>query len=97
MHMTIPESLTESEHAIQVVYSQSTVTAHDSNICRKKCQRSSSIGTVTVLKSVNYVAASIDQESYLAITQDLLNIHFNDPVLIPRSSYRKAIGEGFVP
>ena len=31
MHMTIPESLMESEHAIQVVYSQSTMTAHDSN------------------------------------------------------------------
>ena len=31
MHMTIPESLMESEHAIQVVYNQSTMTAHDSN------------------------------------------------------------------
>ena len=44
--------------------------------------------------SVNYVAASTNQESYLAITQDLLNIYLNDPLLIPRSSYRKAIGEG---
>ena len=31
MHMTIPDSLTESEHAIQIVYNQSTMTAHDSN------------------------------------------------------------------
>ena len=44
--------------------------------------------------SINYVAASIDLESYLAITQDLLNIYLNDPLLIPRSTYRKAIGEG---
>ena len=40
--------------------------------------------------SVNYVTASIDQDSYLAVTQDLLNIYFNDPMLISRSSYRKA-------
>ena len=44
--------------------------------------------------SINYVAASTDPESYLAITQDLLNIYLNDPLLIPRSTYRKAIGEG---
>ena len=43
---------------------------------------------------VNFVEASIDQDSYLAVTQDLLNIYFNDPMLIPRSTYRKAIGEG---
>ena len=42
----------------------------------------------------NYVEASTDQESYLAITQELLNIYLNDPQLIPRSTYRKAIGDG---
>ena len=41
--------------------------------------------------------ASIDQDSYLAVTQDLLNIYFNDPMLIPRCTYRKAIGEGVRP
>ena len=43
---------------------------------------------------LNYVEASTDQDSYLAITQELLNIYLNDQQLIPRSTYRKAIGEG---
>ena len=138
MHMTIPESLVESEHAIQVVYNQSTMTAHDSNppkgvdwdsvVLRRTVNRKTGVvmsedyiasleeedlnrpfrghvpkEVLTIFfywdnyrsqVSVNYVEASIDQESYLAVTQDLLNIYFNDPVLIPRSTYRKAIGEG---
>ena len=44
--------------------------------------------------SIKYIEASTDQELYLAITQDLLNLYLNDPMLIPRSSFRKAIGEG---
>ena len=43
---------------------------------------------------VNYVACSLDQELYLNITSELLNLFLNDPQLVPRSSYRKAIGEG---
>ena len=138
VHMTIPESLMESEHAIQIVYNQSTMTAHDSNppkgvdwntvVLRRTINRKTGVvmsedyiaslndedvnrqlqghlpkEVLTVFfywnswhshVSVNYVAASTDQESYLAITQDILNIYLNDPLLIPRSSYRKAIGEG---
>ena len=138
MHMTIPESLMESEHAIQIVYNQSTMTAHDCNppkgvdwstvVLRRTINRKTGVvmsedyiaslndeevnrqfqghlpkEVLTVFfywdsyrpqVSVNYVAASTDQESYLSITQDLLNIYLNDPLLIPRSSYRKAIGEG---
>ena len=138
VHMTIPESLMESEHAIQIVYNQSTMTAHDSNppngvdwstvVLRRTINRKTGVvmsedyisslsddevnrgfqghlpkEVLTVFFywdsyrpqiSVNYVEASTDQESYLAITQDLLNLYLNDPLLIPRSSYRKAIGEG---
>ena len=138
MHMTIPESLMESEHAIQVVYNQSTMTAHDSNppkgvdwdsvVLRRTVNRTTGVvmsedyiasleeedlnrpfrghvpkEVLTIFfywdnycsqVSINYVEASIDQDSYLAVTQDLLNIYFNDPMLIPRSTYRKAIGEG---
>ena len=43
---------------------------------------------------VNYIACSLDLEMYLSITSELLNLLFNDPHLLPRSSYRKAIGEG---
>ena len=43
---------------------------------------------------VNYVACSLDMEMYLNITSELLNVYLNDPHLVPRSSYRKAIGEG---
>ena len=138
MHMMIPESLTESEHAIQIVYNQSTMTAHDSNppkgvdwstvVLRRTINRKTGVvmsedyiasladeeinrqfqgklpkEVLTVFfywdsqrphASINYVAASTDPESYLAITQDLLNIYLNDSVLIPRSTYRKAIGQG---
>ena len=138
LHMTIPESLMESEHAIQVVYNQSTMTAHDSNpprgmewdsvVLRRTVNRKTGVvmsedyiasleeedlnrpfrghvpkEVLTIFfywdsyrsqVTVNYVEASIDQDSYLAVTQDLLNIYFNDPMLIPRSTYRKAIGEG---
>ena len=131
-------SLTESEHAIQIVYNQSTMTAHDSNppkgvewdsvVLRRTINRKTGVvmsedyiaslseedvnrpfhghvpkEVLTIFfywdnyrfqLSINYVAASIDQDSYLAVTQDLLNIYFSDPMLIPRSSYRKAIGEG---
>ena len=31
---------------------------------------------------------------YLSVTSELLNLLLNDPHLVPRSSYRKAIGEG---
>ena len=125
MHMTIPESLMESEHAIQVVYNQSTMTAHDSNpprgvewdsvVLRRTVNRKTGVvmsedyiasleeedlnrpfrghvpkEVLTIFfywdsdrsqVSVNYVEASIDQDSYLAVTQDLLNIYFNDPML----------------
>ena len=138
MHMTIPESLMESEHAIQVVYTQNTMTAHDSHppkgvdwdsvVLRRTINRKTGVvmsedyiasleeedftrpfrghvpkEVLTIFfywdnyhsqVSLNYVEASIDQDSYLAVTQDLLNIYFNDPMLIPRSTYRKAIGEG---
>ena len=43
---------------------------------------------------MNYVEASTDQDSYLAITQEMLNNYLNDQQLIPRSTYRKAIEEG---
>ena len=43
---------------------------------------------------VNYIACSLDLEMYLSITSELLNLLLNDPHLVPRSSYRKAIGEG---
>ena len=44
---------------------------------------------------VNYVACSLDlEELYLNITNELLNVYLNDHHLVPRSSYRKAIGEG---
>ena len=43
---------------------------------------------------VNYVACSLDRELYLNITSELLNLFLNDHHLVPRSSYRKAIGEG---
>ena len=43
---------------------------------------------------VNYVACSLDLELYLNITSELLNLYLNDHHLVPRSSYRKAIGEG---
>ena len=43
---------------------------------------------------VNYVACSIDQESCMDLTGELLNMYLNDHHLVPRSTYRKAIGEG---
>ena len=43
---------------------------------------------------VNYVACSLDTELYLSITSELLNLFLNDHHLVPRSTYRKAIGEG---
>ena len=43
---------------------------------------------------VNFVACSLDLELHLNITGELLNLYLNDNHLVPRSSYRKAIGEG---
>ena len=136
MHMTIPDSLGELEHAIQIVYNQSTMTAHNSNppkgvdwntvVLRRTINRKTGVvmsedyiaamtdedvnrsfqghlpkeiltvffywDSYRLLVTLNFVEVSTDQESYLTITQDLLNLYLNDALLIPRSTYRKAIG-----
>ena len=47
-----------------------------------------------VLPSVNTVRATKGKSQYLALTNDLFNMYGNDPKLIPRSTYRKNVGEG---
>ena len=44
--------------------------------------------------SVNTVRATKGKSQYLALTNDLFNLYCNDPKLIPRSTYRKNVGEG---
>ena len=47
-----------------------------------------------VLPSVNTVRATKGKSQYLTLTNDLFNMYGNDPKLIPRSTYRKNVGEG---
>ena len=47
-----------------------------------------------VLPSINAVKATKGKSQYLSITNDLFNLYGNDPKLIPRSTYRKSVGEG---
>ena len=137
-HVTIPESLQESEHCVQVAYTQNTLQAYDTRtpraipwesvVVRRTINRKTGVVmaedyteelTETTLNRpfkghspkevltvffywdpertdhmVNYIACSLDLEMYLSITSELLNLLLNDPHLVPRSSYRKAIGEG---
>ena len=43
---------------------------------------------------VNTVRATKGKSHYLSITNDLFNLYGNDPKFIPRSTYRKSVGEG---
>ena len=47
-----------------------------------------------VSPSVNTVRATKGKSQYLTLTSDLLHKYCNDPKLIPRSTYRKNVGEG---
>ena len=47
-----------------------------------------------VLPSINAVKATKGKSQYLTLTNDLFNLYENDPKLIPRSTYRKNVGEG---
>ena len=47
-----------------------------------------------VLPSLNTVRATKGKSQYLTLTNDLFNMYGNDPKLIPRSTYRKNVGEG---
>ena len=47
-----------------------------------------------VLPSINVVKATKGKSQYLSLTNDLFNLYENDPKLIPRSTYRKNVGEG---
>ena len=137
-HVTIPESLQESEHCVQVAYTQNTLQAYDTRtpraipwdsvVVRRTINRKTGVvmaedyteelteitlnrpfkghspkEVLTVFfywdpdrteHMVNYIACSLDLELYLSITSELLNLFLNDTHLVPRSSYRKAIGEG---
>ena len=137
-HVMIPESLQESEHCVQVAYTQNTLQAYDTRtpraipwesvVVRRTINRKTGVvmaedyteelTEVTINRPfkghspkevltvffywdpertdhmVNYIACSLDLEMYLSITSELLNLLLNDPHLVPRSSYRKAIGEG---
>ena len=46
------------------------------------------------LPSINAVKATKGKSQYLTLTNDLFNMYSNDPKLIPRSTYRKNVGEG---
>ena len=134
----IPESLQESEHSIQVAYTQNTLQAYDTRtpraipwdsvVVRLTINRKTGVvmaedytadlTDLTINRPfkghspkevltvffywdpertdilVNYVACSLDPELYLSIMSELLNLFLNDHHLVPRSTYRKAIGEG---
>ena len=47
-----------------------------------------------VSPSANTVRATKGKSQYLTLTDDLFNMYCNDPKLIPRSTYRKNVGEG---
>ena len=138
VHVTIPESLQESEHSVQVAYTQNTLQAYDTRtpraipwdsvVVRRTINRKTGVvmaedytadlTDLTINRPfkghspkevltvffywdpertdilVNYVACSLDPELYLSITSELLNLFLNDHHLVPRSTYRKAIGEG---
>ena len=47
-----------------------------------------------VLPSLNTVKATKGKSQYLSLTNDLFNLYENDSKLIPRSTYRKNVGEG---
>ena len=44
--------------------------------------------------SLNVVRETKGKLLYLSLTNDLFNLYSNDPKLIPRSTYRKNVGEG---
>ena len=135
--MTIPDSLVESEHSIQLVYNQSTMTAHDSSpqkgvdwdavVLRRTINRKTGVvmsedyianmndedvnrqfqghlpkEILTVFfywdnyrpsVSLNFVEVSTDQESYLTLTQEFLNLYLNDPQLIPDQCLEKQVAK----
>ena len=137
-HVMIPESLQESEHCVQIAYTQNTLQAYDTRtpraipwdsvVVRRTINRKTGVvmaedyteeltentinrpfkghspkEVLTVFfywdpertdHMINYIACSLDSEMYLTITSELLNLLLNDSHLVPRSSYRKAIGEG---
>ena len=137
-HVTIPVTLQESEHCVQVAYTQNTLQAYDTRtpkaipwdsvVVRRTINRKTGVvmaedytadlTEVTINRPfkghspkevltvffywdpqrldlmVNYIECSLDLELYLSITGELLNLFLNDSHLVPRSSYRKAIGEG---
>ena len=137
-HVIIPDSLQESERAVQVAYTQNTLTAYDTRtprailwesvLVRRTINRKTGVvmaedytaeldesalnrpfkgnspkEVLTVFfywdpertnTLVRYVTCSLDHESYMEILGELLNVYLNDHHLIPRSTYRKAIGEG---
>ena len=43
---------------------------------------------------MNAVRATKGKSQYLSLTNDLFNMYGNDPKLIPRSTYRKNVGDG---
>ena len=47
-----------------------------------------------MLPSINAVKATKGKSQYLTLTNDLFNMYGNDSKLIPRSTYRKNVGEG---
>ena len=47
-----------------------------------------------VMPSINAVKTTKGKSQYLTLTNDLFNMYGNDPKLIPRSTYRKNVGEG---
>ena len=47
-----------------------------------------------IFPSVNVVRATKGKSLYLSLTNDLFNMYGNDPKLIPRSTYRKNVGDG---
>ena len=46
------------------------------------------------LPSLNVVRATKRKSQYLSLTNDLFNLYSNDPKLVPRSTYRKNVGDG---
>ena len=72
VHMTIPDSLLESEHAIQIVYSQSTMTAHDSNP-----SKGVDWGTVVLRRTIDRKTGVVMSEDYTAaLTEEDVNRQF---------------------
>ena len=79
MHTTTLESLIESEHAVQVVYNQSTMTAHDSNPPKEVDWELVVLGRTVNRKT------GVRIPIWLFHSRSAQYI-FNDPMLIPRST-----------